>query len=275
MSFRRALVARINQLGLVDRHVYTVRYGPARGLKRQGGMGWLPAFVPRGHEWEAEEAFLEQIKWAGKTVYDVGGDQGIFSLFLAKRVGPTGRVVVFEPNPRSYQRILTNVGLNDFDNVRVLPIGLGERAEALTFVFPKSEPARGSAAQSVRTLVSQEADTVSCEIAVAALDDEMIRLDLPKPDFIKLDVEGMEWHALRGMRRTLEQHRPHLFVEIHGSDVDDKIANVRRVVSLLEEVGYDMRHVEGGAAITGANAELACRGHLYCTHRQASAAPAK
>jgi FkbM family methyltransferase len=268
MSLRRTLISRINQLYVFDQHVYTVRVGPARGLKRQGGMGWLPAFVPRGHEWGAEEALLEQIDWSGMTVYDVGGDQGIFTLFLAQCVGPAGRVVVFEPNPRSYRRILTNVQLNGFDNVRIMPIGLGERAEKLTFIFPQSEPARGSAAQSVRTQVAQESNAVACEIEVAALDDEMARGFLPAPDFIKLDVEGMEWHALRGMRRTIAQHRPRLFIEIHGSDVDDKIANVRRVVSLLEEMGYDIRHVESGASVSSANAAIACRGHLYCTHRE-------
>lgn len=268
MSIKRTLVSRINQLAVIDRHVYTVRYGPARGLKRQGGMGWLPAFVPRGHEWEAEEAFLEQINWEGLTVYDVGGDQGIFTLFLARHVGPTGQVIVFEPNPRSYERILTNVGLNGFENVRVLPLGLGERAERLTFVFPKSEPARGSAAQSVRTQVAQEQNAVRCEIEVAALDDEMARLNLPAPDLIKLDVEGMEWQALRGMRRTIEQYRPQLFIEIHGSDREDKMANVRRVAALIDEMGYRMRHVESGTRITTDNAEVAYRGHLYCTYTE-------
>ncbi len=267
MNIKRAVVSRINQLPFVDRHVYTVRYGMARGMKRQGGLGWVPAFVPRGHEWEAEEAFLEQINWSSMTVYDVGGDQGIFTLFLAQRVGRAGKVVVFEPNQRSYQRILANVALNGFNNVRVLPIGLGERAEKLTFVFPKSEPARGSAAQSVRTLVAEEANAVTCEIEVATLDDEMARRQLPAPDLIKLDVEGMEWHALRGMRKTIEQYRPRLFIEIHGSDIEDKTANVQRVVAMLEEMGYAVQHVESGAAITGANAAIAYRGHLYCTRQ--------
>jgi FkbM family methyltransferase len=267
LSFKRALVSRVNHLRLVDRHVYTVRYGPARGLKRQGGLGWLPAFVPRGSEWEAEEAFLEQINWSGMTVYDVGGDQGILTLFLAQRVGPAGKVVVFEPNRRSYQRILTNIRLNGFDNVSVLPLGLGERAEKLTFAYPKSEPARGSAAQSVREQVAKEANAVTCEIEVTALDYEMPRQQLPAPDFIKLDVEGMEWGALRGMRRTIEQHRPRLFIEIHGSDIEDKTANIKRVVALLEEMGYSIQHVESGAAISGANAAIACRGHVYCTYQ--------
>lgn len=267
MSLKRTVVSRINQLPFVDRHVYTVRYGPARGLKRQGGMGWLPTFVPRGHEWDAEEAFLEQINWSGMTVYDVGGDQGILTLFLAQRVGPAGKVVVFEPNQRSYHRILTNIRLNGFNNVCVLPLGLGERSAKLAFMFPASEPARGTASQSVRAQVAEEANTVTCEIEVAALDDELARAHLPAPDLIKLDVEGMEWQALRGMRQTLEQYRPRLFIEMHGSDLEDKTANVQRVVALLEEMGYAVQHVESGAAITSANAAIACRGHLYCTHQ--------
>jgi FkbM family methyltransferase len=257
-------VARLNRLPLIDNHVYVAKHGPARGLKRQGGMGWLPSFIPRVHEWDAEEAFLAALDWQGRTVYDVGGDQGLFSLFFAHRVGENGRVIVVEPNPRSCRRIQQNVRLNNLTNVRILPIGLGERRATIRLTVPLSEPARGSAVPAIADQIRREANVKQCEIEVNALDDEIVRSVLPPPDFIKIDVEGMEYEALKGMRRTLTTVRPRLSIEIHGATTEEKIANVRRVVALLEESRYRIRHIESQQAITGGNAEVAREGHLYC-----------
>ena len=264
MPLRRRIVAQLNRTPLIDSFVYTAKHGPSRGLRRQGGMGWLPSFFPRPHEWEAEEAFLASLDWRGLTVYDVGGDQGLFTLFFAHRVGDAGQVVVLEPNPRSCRRIEQNVRLNNFRNVRILPLGLGEGRAKLQLTFPLSEPARGSAVAAIADQIKLEARAALCEIEVNTLDGEMTRSSLPIPHFIKMDVEGMEYGALKGMYQTLRAHRPRLSIEIHGADMEDKIANVRRVVAFLEELGYRMRHIESAESITSGNAEHAFEGHLYC-----------
>ncbi len=227
-------------------------------------MGWLPSFIPRTHEWDAEEKFLAAMNWRGLTVYDVGGDQGLFTLFFAHQVGEQGQVVVFEPNPQSCRRIEQNTQLNNFTNVRLMPIGLGEKRATLQFIFPMLEPARGTAAPAIADQIKHETDATACEIQVNSLDDEVKRSALPLPDFIKLDVEGMEYPALKGMREILRTHRPRLSIEMHGADMEEKTANVRQVVALLEELNYQMHHVESGESISSVNAERAREGHLYC-----------
>lgn len=264
MSIKRKIIGFINRMPPIDNRVYTAKHGPARGLKRQGGLGWLPSFVPRMHEWDAEETFLANQEWRDLTVYDIGGDQGQFTIFFAHRVGPDGQVVVFEPNPQSCRRIQRNVQLNDFRNVRLLPIGLGERRAKLQFTFPALEPARGTAVPAIADTIKNEGSVTGCEIEVNSLDDEIRRSRLPIPHFIKIDVEGMEYPVLMGMQETLKTHHPRLSIEIHGADMSDKIANVRRVVGLLEKLDYRMRHIESGVSITSGNAERACEGHLYC-----------
>lgn len=264
MSVKREIVARLNHSPVMDSLVYTAKHGPARGLKRQGGMGWIPSVVPRTREWAAEEAFLESLEWKGLNVYDVGGDQGLFTLFFANRVGDTGQVVVFEPNPRSCVRIERNIDLNGFGNVRLIPYGLGAKDETVPFVFPLFEPARGSAVPEIAQQIQREPRAVVCEIEVRALDGERERTELPIPHFIKLDVEGMEYAALQGMSKTLKKHRPRLSIEIHGATMEEKLANVQRVVAFLESLDYYMRHLESGQRITRGNAERAKQGHLYC-----------
>lgn len=264
MSLTRRVIARLNRTPFLNNLVYTAKHGPARGLRRQGGMGWLPAFVPRTHEWDAEEAFLASLNWKGLTVYDVGGDQGLFTLFFAHQVGETGQVVVFEPNPQSCRRIEENLRLNNFQNARLIPRGLGERRAMLQFAFPVSEPARGSAAPAIADEIRREEKAVFCVIEVNSLDDEIERSGLPAPHFIKVDVEGMEYAALQGMRKTLTVDRPRLSIEIHGIGMEEKSENARRVVAFMEELHYRMRHIESGENITGGNTERAREGHLYC-----------
>lgn len=264
MLLKRKLVARINRIPFMDKIVYIAKHGPARGLKRQGGLGWLPSIVPRLHEWDAEEAFLAQLDWRGLTVFDIGGDQGLFTLFFAHRVGAEGQVIVFEPNQRSYQRIERNVQLNSFNNVRLIPCGIGEEQAVLQFIFPDTEPARGTAALTIADSISSETKVLRCEINVNSLDDEIKQSKLPIPSFIKLDVEGMEYPALKGMQETLKNHRPRLSIEIHGADPEDKLANVQQVVAFLEGLNYRILHIESGEMINTKNAKQASEGHLYC-----------
>src|SRR3990172_8560806 len=88
---------------LLKNHVYTVRYGIAKGLKVRGGFGFLPSVVINT---SLEEEFLMGLDLRGHTVYDIGGYWGAFTIFFAKAVGRTGRVVTFEPNPQNFNRIL-------------------------------------------------------------------------------------------------------------------------------------------------------------------------
>jgi hypothetical protein len=129
------------------------------------------------------------------------------------------------------------------------------------------EPARGTAVPDIADQIKHEASVATNEIEVVSLDDEMGRSSLPIPHFIKMDVEGMEYPALKGMRETLAAHQPRLSIEIHGADMSKKIANVSQVVRVLEELSYQMRHIESGESISSANAERAREGHLYCEAR--------
>ena len=237
-------------------------------------MGWLPAFTPYRHEWDAEEAFLDALDWRGLTVYDVGGDQGLFSLFFARRTGEQGNVVVFEPNPRSYSRIARNIELNGFQNVRLIPRGLGERRERVAFTYPADEPARGTARPAFVHKLRRRREAVNAEIDINSLDDEIRESGLPAPDFIKLDVEGYEYPALKGMAATLRDRRPRLSIEIHGNGDEDKLANATQVVCLLEDAGYRIHHIESDMEINRDNTRLAREGHLYCVpHDEDTGAP--
>src|SRR5919198_505226 len=124
---------------LLDRRVYSMRRGLAQGMRRRGGFGFVPQLRPT-----AEQTFLRDQRLEGLTVYDVGTFEGIHSLFFSRAVGKGGRVVGFEPNPRSYRRAGENLALNHATNVELLPIAVGDRSDTATLQYDPLDAGRGS-----------------------------------------------------------------------------------------------------------------------------------
>lgn len=256
---KRAVISTLQPL--VAHRVYTVRHGLARGLRRRGGLG----FVPQLGGLSPEEAFLEGLSLEGDTVFDVGGYEGIFTLFFARRVGPAGAVVTFEPNPRNYQRIVENIRLNGFANAQVRQVALGSAPGRASLVFPNDETARGSLEHHIADTIRQEKHVNAIEVDVDTLDHQ-VALGVPEPDFVKLDVEGLERDVLEGMRGLLARRHPRLYIEVHGADAARKLENVTSVVEFLWQAGYKVRHVESGTDISApGQIPLAIEGHLYCS----------
>jgi FkbM family methyltransferase len=266
MTLRKLAAVTLNKL--FTHHTYTVRHGLAKGLKRRGGLAFLPGFIASTPKRFEEERVLTSLELDGLTVYDVGGDQGTYTLFFARRVGERGRVVTFEPNPTSYRRIVANVELNDFRNVDVRRIGLGAAKGNVSLVFPAGEPARGSADPKIQAQLRREKIARTIEIDVDTLDAQVAECRLPRPDLVKIDVEGLELDVLRGMNGLLRTHRPDLFIELHGADAQSKGENARQVVTLLLDAGYSVFHVESKQNVTRADIETARQGHLYCKSRR-------
>src|SRR5262249_40094604 len=61
---------------------------------------------------------------SGDTVVDAGAHVGIFSLYAARRVGPEGLVIAFEPDPVLFEQLVQQIALNDIKNIRPVKKGL-------------------------------------------------------------------------------------------------------------------------------------------------------
>lgn len=243
---RDEIVTRLEKL--TKNKVYTARAGIVKGLKRRGGLG----FIPKWSRLPVDERFLQDLSLHGQVVYDVGGFVGLMTIFFARAVGPTGKVVTFEPNPKNYSRADDHVTLNGFNNVTLIDKGVGEKAEALTFVASDTFPARGSAAPRLQKQHQNQAGSTTFTIDVDTLDNHIVTYHLPPPDFIKIDVEGLELAVLHGMVQTINQHKPKLFIELHG------VTNETVAVTLLEH-GYQVYQVRDGIDITHENLHQARR----------------
>ncbi|HVB34919.1 MAG TPA: FkbM family methyltransferase [Patescibacteria group bacterium] len=230
-------------------------------MKRKGGLGFLPEWLVGLGE-TAEEQFFRKLDLRGKVVFDVGAFHGLTALFFSQ----TARMVVaFEPNPLNCARAFQNILVNRLENVFLLNVAVDEKRGELPFVYEDNMAGRGSADQAIAARTVEGAPSARFITVPAIRLDEVVRAGFPMPDFIKIDVEGMEMRALRGAEEILRSRRPSLYVEIHGATTPDKERNVSRIVQFLECQGYTtLFHVESGAPITSGSASGAKEGHLYC-----------
>jgi FkbM family methyltransferase len=129
------------------------------------------------------------------TVLDVGANLGLYSIFLARSVGPSGRVIAFEPDPDLLALLRDNCAANSVANVEAHNLALG--AAPGRMVLSRLTLNSGD------NHLGDEADSTfrrPLEVEVAALDVLMGGL---RPDLIKVDVQGWELKALRGMESVL------------------------------------------------------------------------
>ena len=259
-TLRHRVIATLSQR--LDGITYTQRHGLIRGMKRQGGLGFLPAILAGGDHETAEHRFLKSLDLQNKSVYEVGAFQGILTLFFSSRAR---EVIAYEPNPPSYNRVMQNLRLNGRNNVRVRNLAVGATAGSITLLSDPLMPGGTSGDPTVAGQIKGTKAATAVQVPVVTLDQDIASAQLPPPHLIKIDIEGMELPALQGMTETLRQHRPDLYMEMHGATMDHKDANVRAIVDFVQALGYrEILHVESGERITSANATRAREGHLFC-----------
>lgn len=186
--------------------------GVGRGLKFNAGdsnAGYLLGIT----EPETQAAFAALLR-PGMTVYDVGANVGFLSMIAARLVGPQGCVVCFEPVPATACQILYNAALNGFTHLFVREEALGREDGQARFLVSAAPTLSRCAAVGHP---GQEVGELT--VRVRRLDTVTADTGLPKPDLIKIDVEGAEVDVLAGASHTLATApRPLLLIELHGTN---------------------------------------------------------
>lgn len=232
---RRTLPTRVyTRLGLVREAVARARFTPyvathAFGSSRLSvhivdmmGQRWYD------HDW-ATPAEIRELAARGRLrhgarVFDIGAHQGVVAMMLADLVGPAGQVIAIEATPHNAEVARRNAELNGLPQIRVVHAAGADVPGTLHF----SPRMNGHVAARDEASVSVRAVTV----------DELTAEHGP-PDVLFVDVEGFELHVLRGARRTLENHRPDLFVEVHMQAGLERFGDADDLLALIPP-GYDV-----------------------------------
>jgi FkbM family methyltransferase len=181
---------------------------------------------------------FERLLRPGMTVVDGGAQLGLTTLLAARAVGARGCVVSFEPNPRVLDSLRNNIEVNGFsDRVTVFPLGLSDRDVTLEFCV-QGQAGEGSHVIPVDPASKAHRESGSETIRVVSLDQTMP----PEfaPDLVKLDVEGNEAAALRGMEAAIRRSRPHLLLEVNPSALRTMGSSPAELASFLRTHRYSV-----------------------------------
>lgn len=142
----------------------------------------------------------------GDTIVDVGAFIGLYTIALAKRVGPSGKVVAFEPDPANFSILKAHITLNGMSNrTELIQAAAGIEDGTVLFELGRMSESHISC---VHTNATQTIRCISLDTLFAGR-----RLDL-----MKIDVEGYEEEVLKGATNLLQdrERRPRvIYIEVH------------------------------------------------------------
>jgi FkbM family methyltransferase len=209
-------------------HGYSMRLSLESWSERQ------TYFLGRYYELNTQ-AFAMACVRPGDTFVDVGGNIGMMTLLGARLVGPRGAVHTFEPNPREQRTIERALADNGLANVALHKVGLSDAAAELTLSVITAHTGMATFA----TVEGADAKLISARhVARVVRGDEELPAALPGAVTAKVDIEGFECRALRGLERTLGRYRPAVCTEVIGPYLKRAGASVRELFELMRGHGY-------------------------------------
>jgi|GEM_PF-1221083 len=196
------------------------------------------AFRPRVSE------MLNRMLKPGDVAFDIGANIGMHSVIMANRVGPTGRVVSFEPDPHPHARLRANLALNGLDFVDTRRAALSNKSGKTTFYL--HDDSIGNYANASLHAENVGKSTRAVDVDLYSLDDFIAENPVPKLDVIKLLAQGEEWNVLQGGLRTIERYRPSIFFLYEPSYWQRQGRNLMDAVTFFRGYDYTTYAIEFG-----------------------------
>jgi FkbM family methyltransferase len=224
--------------------VLKVKTGLGKGLIFELNPRWEPDMWQGHYEPSSQKVAAPYLK-PGKTLYDVGGGIGFYSL-VAARLG--AQVFTIEPDPKNRDVILQHAKMNKLDGkIQMMP--LAANSYSGTMLMEPSDQGRGHGHGHAQEVFGT--DPGKCiEVQCTTLDD--FARKNPPPDLVKIDVEGCEAAVFRGAEWLMREHRPAFLCEIHtpelGAEVSEIVSARNYRIEWLDDAGYPVRWLYATAA---------------------------
>lgn len=186
----------------------------------------------------------ETIEWLnrinpGEVLWDVGANIGIYTIYAA--LIRNARVLAFEPLASNYYILNANIELNSLDeNVRAYCVAFSDNEEAGVLNTTSSVP--GAAGCSFNETINDRGETFKPNFRQGMIGyaiDNFINLYSPEfPNHLKVDVDGIEDHIIRGGQKTLSDERLRSISVELDSGRKDYVEGIRR---LIMKAGFKFR----------------------------------
>jgi len=177
---------------------------------------------------------IQEIIKENNVVIDIGAWIGYYTLLVAKKVGPKGKIIAIEPHYKNFQRIKKNVELNKFSNVSVLNLAVSNKTGNATLI----EQQDGSCKHKITY-----DDTGQTKLET--LDNIRVKSGLSKINLIIMDIEGYEFLALKGLVKSLSKKNiKNIICEIHPKQLAQNNITVAELISFIESCDYELSIID-------------------------------
>lgn len=181
---------------------------------------WYESFTGR---------FVEEVKKC-RVFVDIGAEAGFYTYLALRNMPAGGKIIAFEPDPIRHQLLKEFFG--QYENVKIFDFAVSDIEAVATFVKPRGQSA---------TCADVMGEKFTAR--TVALDDF---LQDEKIDIIKMDIEGGEANAFKGMRKILSRGNTTIFLELHYWIDEVFPGGIQFMEQLLQSTKYHIYNSDKG-----------------------------
>jgi FkbM family methyltransferase len=191
-----------------------------------------------------ELSTLQSLIVPGMVIADIGANVGFYTFEMAACVGPTGRVLAFEPDPFSFQLLKGQLSRAAAVNVDAYQLALGnETRRALLYCSAYNR------ADNRLSPSHTEPHVETCEAQIRTLDDVLRETRHAAIHALKIDVQGNEANVLRGARTTLAAGVSWIWLEFSPDHLRGSGEDPADFLESLGALGMEMLQLTGDARL--------------------------
>lgn len=191
----------------------------------------------RGFEPYETEMFRSAVK-SGMNILDIGAHIGYYTLLASKSAGPSGKVFAFEPEPANFSLLKKNVAANRADNVTLVNSAASDKNgthELFIEKYNRGHHSFGPGSKNSEKII----------IRTLIIDDYLGSLGDPKIDIIKIDIEGAEPIAFRGLKGAVARNPDIvIFTEVYPRCMDRLGESASRYLHDLSSYGLRLWNID-------------------------------
>lgn len=222
-----------------DKATFSFKYGKFENVSiKKWPWGYWDLYIYGVMERD-ELYFWRKLIRKGDIVIDVGANYGYWTLVASKLVGNSGTVLSFEPIDSTYETLLKNISASNVNNVTIYKQGLSNKTETTFFYSLSSDDIGSQSSQGQQSILDfdnkQQVDLVTLDGVIKT--KKSVKL-------VKIDIEGGELNALKGMEQLLKDSQPYITFEWNILTAESMGYHPDQILSYLESLNYTIRIID-------------------------------